>query len=199
MSSTAGLHHAAILDKAVQGFTRSGVQRPNGRTLTAALLEQERSTKQAKQAISLESLLGTWRLCFSAGKQAKFQSGEPIGSGFYVPKLAIARISFSSDDSNDAPLTIANQLNVGPLHIRFTGPARYLGKKNLLMFDFTHLRVTCFGLTAYQGTVNRQKRADKPFEETTIAQLPFFAFFAVANDYIAARGRGGGLALWVKE
>jgi len=37
------------------------------------------------------------------------------------------------------------------------------------------------------------------FYDQPIAKLPFFAFFLVTEDFIAARGRGGGLALWVKE
>ncbi|MEY3298237.1 MAG: hypothetical protein RLZZ597_1497, partial [Cyanobacteriota bacterium] len=36
------------------------------------------------------------------------------------------------------------------------------------------------------------------FPSTPIAKLPFFAFFAATDQYLAARGRGGGLALWVK-
>lgn len=156
-------------------------------------------TKQTRQSIPLESLLGTWRLGFSAGKKAKFQSGQPVGSGFYIPQLAIARITFAASDTGEHQLKVMNELNIGPLTIRFTGPARYPGKKNLLAFDFTHLQVSCFGLTVYQGKVQNKQRADKPFEAIAIAQLPFFAFFAATDDYIAARGRGGGLAIWVKE
>ena len=188
-----------VVSDAVRGFRKSGQRRPDGKTVTAALLELERAAKHAKHPMPFESLLGTWRLCFSAGKKAKFQSGEPTGSGFYVPKLAIARISFCRTDERESSLAIANELNVGPLAIRFTGPARYPGKKNLLAFDFTQLRVRCFGLTVYNGPVGSKKRAGQSFEDTAIAQLPFFAFFAATEDYIAARGRGGGLAIWIQE
>jgi hypothetical protein len=37
------------------------------------------------------------------------------------------------------------------------------------------------------------------FEDLSTAQLPFFAFFLVTDDLIAARGRGGGLALWFRD
>jgi len=177
MTTTLDNTPQSIVRNAVQGFREAGQQRPDGKTLTAALLELERATKRTKQAMPVESLLGTWRLCFSAGKKAKFQSGEPVGSGFYVP----------------------NELNMGPLSIRFTGPARYPGKKNLLVFDFTQLQVRCFGLTVYRGEVGSQKRGDQSFADTAIAKLPFFAFFAATDDYIAARGRGGGLAIWINE
>ncbi|MBE9256152.1 hypothetical protein IQ228_01760, partial [Dolichospermum sp. LEGE 00246] len=39
----------------------------------------------------------------------------------------------------------------------------------------------------------------KDFNEQPIAKLAFFAFFLVTEDMIAARGRGGGLALWIRE
>lgn len=188
-----------VVSDAVRGFREAGQRRPAGKTVTAALLELEKATKRGKQEIPSESLLGTWRLCFSAGKKAKLQSGEPVGSGFYVPKLAIARIAFTHSDERESSLAIANELNVGPLAIRFTGPARYPGKKNLLVFDFTQLQVRCFGVSVYTGAVGDKKRAGQSFEDTAIAQLPFFAFFAATDDYIAARGRGGGLAIWIQE
>jgi len=199
MTTTLDNTPQSIVRNAVQGFREAGQQRPDGKTLTAALLELERATKRTKQAMPVESLLGTWRLCFSAGKKAKFQSGEPVGSGFYVPKLAIAHITFTRTDESEGSLVIANELNMGPLSIRFTGPARYPGKKNLLVFDFTQLQVRCFGLTVYRGEVGSQKRGDQSFADTAIAKLPFFAFFAATDDYIAARGRGGGLAIWINE
>ncbi|MBC7969071.1 MAG: hypothetical protein H7Z11_02865, partial [Verrucomicrobia bacterium] len=93
--------------------------------------------------------------------------------------------------------TIGNQVAVGPVLLRFTGPAHYLGRKNLLAFDFTHLQLGVISKTVYSGTVpGRKTRQD--FYSQTVGTLPFFAFFLVTPDFIAARGRGGGLALWVK-
>lgn len=186
-----------VVSKAIHGFQAAGQPRPNGATVTAALLELERTAKRDKQTIPIDALLGTWRLCFSAGKKAKFQSGEPVGSGFYVPKLAIARISFARNDESEHSLTVKNELQIGPLAVHFTGPARYPGKKNLLVFDFTHLQIRCFGIKVYSGKVG--KRDTQAFVDTAISKLPFFAFFVATDDYIAARGRGGGLAIWIDE
>ncbi|MGF1521803.1 MAG: hypothetical protein ACFBSF_05720 [Leptolyngbyaceae cyanobacterium] len=183
---------------ATTAFRTNQSQRPDGRAVTAALLELEKAAKQNRQVIGRQSLLGTWRLCFSAGKQARYQSGQPTGNGFYIPKIAIAQISFTLAKDNPEQLTVANELRVGPFQIRFTGPARYLGKKNLLAFDFTQLEVRCFDVRLYRGAVRSQKREGRSFEDTAIAKLPFFAFFAATDNYIAARGRGGGLAIWVK-
>lgn len=188
-----------VVADAAAAFKNSKAQRLEGTAVTAALLALEKAAKQSRQSIAPEALRGTWRLCFSAGKKARYQSGQPVGSGFYIPQIAIAQIAFSPDGENPGQLKIANALQVGPLQIRFTGPARYPGKKNLLVFDFTHLAVHCFGLKVYQGAVGKKKYQETPFADTAIAKLPFFAFFAAAEDYIAARGRGGGLAIWVRQ
>ena len=189
----------AVAANAATAFQTNQSRRPDGTTLTAALLELEKLAKQNRQMIPLETVLGRWRLCFSAGKQARYKSGQPMGSGFYIPKLAIAHITFTPNTNNSEQLTIANDLRIGPFQIRFTGPARYPGKKNLLAFDFTYLEVRCLNLPLYRGTVKSKKRQDQPFEATAIAKLPFFAFFTATENYIAARGRGGGLAIWVKS
>lgn len=190
---------AVIVENAAQAYLHQGTQRPNGTALTAALLNLEKTAKQTRLSLPQVSLLGTWRLCFSAGKKAKYQSGQPVGSGFYVPQWAIAQITFALDETQAVPLKISNELRIGPLKIGFTGPARYLGQKNLLAFDFTQLTVSGFGLSVYRGPVGRRQKTGESFAERPIAQLPFFAFFAATDRYVAARGRGGGIALWVKS
>jgi hypothetical protein len=188
----------ALIRQAVVAFSRSASPRPRGSELTTALLYQEKTAKQDRLEIPVDALLGTWRLCFSAGKKAKFQSGQPVGSGFYIPQWAIACLTLASNHGEDTALHITNELQVGPLKIRFTGPARYPGKKNLLVFDFTQLEVFCLGARVYCGSVGRQQSVGIPFAEAPIAKLPFFAFFRATDTDIAARGRGGGLAIWVK-
>ncbi|MGF1459243.1 MAG: hypothetical protein ACFBSG_09470 [Leptolyngbyaceae cyanobacterium] len=185
-----------VITQALQGFTQTGAQRPDGKVLTAALLELERSAKQARQMVTADELLGRWRLCFTASKKAKFKAGQPIGSGFYIPKLAIAQLAFAPYPEREGLFQITNQLHVGPLKLQFTGPARRCDGKNLLAFDFTRLLVTGFGLPIYRGAVGQRRSGNQDFQDMAIAKLPFFAFFAATEQYIAARGRGGGLALW---
>jgi len=99
------------------------------------------------------------------------------------------------------PLKIANQIQILGVTLKFIGPARYLHKKNLLAFDFVQMQVK-FGLfTLYEGNMPGRNATSEleAFAEIPIAKLPFFAFFEVTENFIAARGRGGGLALWVKE
>ncbi|HEY9735336.1 MAG TPA: hypothetical protein V6D06_03605 [Trichocoleus sp.] len=172
---------------------------PDGQTVTAALLAAEKAAKQQRLTYALDDLIGTWRLCFTAPKKPRYQAGQPQGSGFYVPTLAAARIGFYPAADLPSGITIRNQLQVGPLQITFTGPARYTGKKNLLVFDFNHLLVKVGALTLYSGGVRSAVPKGTDFAAAPIGKLPFFAFFLACPDYVAARGRGGGLALWVRE
>jgi hypothetical protein len=171
--------------------------RPEAKSVTAALLAAERQTKQQRQQFSPEALLGTWRLRFSAPKKPAYKAGQPTGSGFYMPGLAVATLGFSRDRDTADPLTVQNQLQVGPLKLRFTGPAKFLSKQNLLAFDFVRLQLLV-GSLALLNLPLRGRATQDDFAATSVGKLPFFAFFAAAQEYIAARGRGGGLALWVK-
>ena len=60
------------------------------------------------------------------------------------------------------------------------------------------MQLCLFNHAIYTGKFRGGKAATTDFYSQPIAKLPFFAFFLVTYDFIAARGRGGGLALWVK-
>lgn len=50
-----------------------------------------------------------------------------------------------------------------------------------------------------EGQIRGGKAQELDFYNQSIGKLPFFGFFLVTEDFIAARGRGGGLAIWVRE
>lgn len=186
-----------VLDHAAASL-RSKSDRPEAKEVVKALLQAEKAAKQQKLVYPLESLFGQWRLCFTAPKNAHFKSGVALGKGFYVPQIAPAQISFySSQNLGEARIT--NSVQFGSLQLKLTGPARYLDKKNLLMFDFTQVEILLFNRAIYSGGFRGGKLKDADFYKRSVAKAPFFAFFRVTEDLIAARGRGGGLALWVKE
>ncbi len=186
-----------VLDHAAASL-RSKSDRPEAKEVVKALLQAEKAAKQQKLVYPLESLFGQWRLCFTAPKNAHFKSGVALGKGFYVPQIAPAQISFfPSQNLGEARIT--NSVQFGSLQLKLTGPARYLDKKNLLMFDFTQVEILLFNRAIYSGGFRGGKLKDADFYEQSVSKAPFFAFFRVTEDFIAARGRGGGLALWVKE
>ncbi len=192
---------ATQLQSAAEAFA-SVKEHPSPTDLTKALIQAEKAAKKQHYTYPYSALWGDWRLCFFAPQQAHQKGEQYVGKGRYFPSFMPAQISFypASDGAGDGTIgSIGNQIQAGPLLIRLTGPARYLNKKNLLAFDFTHLQVSLFGYSLYNGKVRGGPRQQQQFADQPIAKLPFFAFFQVTDRYIAARGRGGGLAIWVKH
>lgn len=186
------------LEMAAADYLNHVRQRPDGVTLTAALLAAERTAKHQHWMLKPEALHGTWRLCFTAPKQPNYRSGQPTGNGFYLPRWVNAAISLDPNPDADSPLAIRNQLQIGPLNLTFSGPARFNPKQNLLLFDFTHLQLALGGRVVLQTPVRGGEAKRSQFAQTGVSKLPFFGFFAVTDRVIAARGRGGGLALWAR-
>lgn len=200
---------ASILTQAATAVRHGHRDRPSAQTVVAALLQAEKAAKQQRILYPLDALLGDWQLCFTAPRKAHFKGETLVGKGFYIPQFAPAQISFtpaidppgdlSADSASPSPhFTINNQVKLGQLILRFSGVAQYPGKKNLLAFEFTYLRLSLFDRTLYQQAF-RSRAAKAKVHTLSIANLPFFAFFWVTETTIAARGRGGGVALWVRK
>lgn len=188
---------------------REGNKPPSGEVVVNALLAAEKSAKHQRLNYPLESLMGKWRLCFATGtKKVKNRGGIILGNGFYVPKFATAYISFCTIDDEGletslqtaaAKAKIANRVQLGPMSLKLTGLSQYLCKKNILAFDFTQMQVSLFNRVVYNQLIRSGKVESEDFYSQPIAKLPFFAFFLITEDLIAARGRGGGLAIWIRE
>jgi hypothetical protein len=194
----------ALLTQVAQAW-RGEASRPASPATVQALLQAEQATRQQRRQYALADLMGQWQLAFVAGKGAKLQGEVAIGRGFSIPQWTGAQISFrpapeatAATQTGESHAIIGNQVQVGLVKLSLTGPARYPGKKNLLGFDFSQLQVTILGQSVYQGAMPGSSRDPEKFATTPIGRLPFFAFFSITPDYIAARGRGGGLAMWVK-
>ncbi|WP_414541826.1 hypothetical protein [Nostoc sp. CCY0012] len=200
-TSTTTPDFVPVLSQTVAAYRGQGSPRTGAEVVVKALLQAEKAAKQQRLNYNFESLVGQWRLCFATGtKKARERGGIVLGKGFYVPKLATIHISFSAAVTPDANKgEIANQVQVGPVLLKLTGPTQYLGKKNLLAFDFNHMFISLFGRGVYSRPIRSGKVQAEDFYTQPIAKLPFFAFFLITEDFIAARGRGGGLALWMRE
>ncbi|MBD2314394.1 hypothetical protein H6G20_22235 [Desertifilum sp. FACHB-1129] len=177
-----------------------GTSRPAAKAVVYALLQAEKAAKQQHLSYPANSLLGDWRLYFTTSGAANLKQGIAVGKGgFYVPKWVGAQISFHPvAETQPHELEIANQVKVGLGLLRLVGQARYLEQKNLLAFDFTQIQVKILGKILYQGQFSSRRNSTQPFAERSISQLPFFTFFWITENSIAARGRGGGLAIWVR-
>jgi hypothetical protein len=181
-------------------FARSyqeDLPRPASHEVVRALLMAERDTRRQRSRFALPLLWGQWNLAFVAGKKTKLKGDLVVGSGFGVPKWTGAQISFAP--ANNDRIEIGNRVSVGLVQFNLSGPARYLDRKNILAFDFTNIQMGLLGTTVYRGAMPSRKTDREDFYTQSIANQAFFAFFHIGDDFIAARGRGGGLALWVKN
>ncbi|AFZ24377.1 hypothetical protein Cylst_2140 [Cylindrospermum stagnale PCC 7417] len=192
---------ADVLFQAATAYRGQGGELPTASLLVNALLQAEKAAKQQRLNYAFESLVGEWRLCFATGtRKVRKRGGIILGKGFYLPKFVAAHISFNANLETDSGKgEIGNQVQLGSLMLKLTGPAQYLGKKNLLAFDFTQMLLSLFGLVIYNGRIRSSKFQAEDFYNQSIAKQPFFGFFLVTEDFIAARGRSGGLALWIRE
>jgi hypothetical protein len=168
---------------------------PTAAAVVTALLQAEKSTKSDRRQFPVSHLMGDWRLCFST--MGKVKLGDKRLRGFYLPSWLPAQIGFAASEVAEYPIAITNQITVGLVSLKLSGPAKFIEKKNLVGFDFTRIEVKILGQTVYNGKFP-SPREGQVFGDVAIGKLPFFAFFEVNERFIAARGRGGGLAIWVK-
>jgi hypothetical protein len=132
-----------LLTQTVSAYRGQKIERPSAEAVVNALLQAEKAAKQQRLTYPFESMLGKWRLCFTTGtKKVKHRRGIKLGNGFYLPKFAAAHISFSAQDADKGEIT--NSVQFGSLRLKLTGPAKYVGKKNLLAFDFTQMQISLF-------------------------------------------------------
>jgi hypothetical protein len=166
------------------------IDRPATSKVIEALLSTEKAQKKTPVTIPLAAIEGTWQLRFASGAK-KTKRGLKLGKGYYLPSWIYAAISFESTGK------IQNQLCLGGLEIRFNGPCRAHDKQNIVVFDFTQLQILLGEKVLYSRSIN--KYPVEEFGARSIAKLPFFVFLWAGEKSIAARGRGGGLAVWVKD
>ncbi|MBD3882086.1 hypothetical protein IFO70_09980 [Phormidium tenue FACHB-886] len=187
--------YIAVLTQAAQAFRGEG-HRPAASAMVEALLQAEKVAKQQRLIYPFEAFLGDWQLCFSTGTRKVQRGGIVLGRGFYMPKFSPAQIGFSTADSPTHLGEITNQIAFAGLRVLLRGRCRYVGKRNLLAFDFHQMQILGFDRLLYQGKFG--KHSPEEFEQQPVAKLPFFAFFLATDVLVAARGRGGGVAMWVR-
>jgi hypothetical protein len=178
--------------------------RPAADQLLQFLLAEEKNSKKAKENITFESLVGTWRLYFITGTQkAKKRAGIVLGKGRYLPSWLKITISYQKSEELESdefiPGTISNEIVLGAVKLSVSGPVKFFPKTRLLAFDFSRMNLTVFNRCLYSGFIRDGERSETNFYQESIKKQAFFAYFLIAQTMIAARGRGGGLALWVEE
>jgi hypothetical protein len=127
-----------------------------------------------------------WELVFTTGtaKVREAMKGQGDGGGNYFPLTAAQRWDASKSE-------IENGVYLGLL-AALTFKGKYACQGSKLSFDFDTLKLR-LGPLKFEF-----KLKDKIVDYRFSAKDPFFVFFFVDEDIIAARGRGGGIAFWKK-
>ncbi|MGK7896139.1 MAG: hypothetical protein AB4372_21625 [Xenococcus sp. (in: cyanobacteria)] len=188
-----------ILQQAASYFTDK-TDLPSTSEVVTSLLEAEKIAKKEKISYSWDDLIGTWRLCFVTGtKKTRKKAGIVLGAGRYLPRIVKISLNYlPREESLSNQGNVENSVEIGGLQLSLTGPVKFLAPKNILAFDFTRIKVKFFGLTLYDGYIRGGKTKEESFYTDRISQQAFFSYFYITDLAIAARGRGGGLALWSK-
>lgn len=169
--------------------TPSPADPPDG----AALLALERRSRQLGSGINASELMGEWRLDqLWSKREARPQEGAAGLLRGLQACLAIESGDAASLQQGYS-LKLRNSVQLGPLQLRFLGPGTLRGRRPLLVFCFT----------LWQLVWGERVLASGRLATPAPQRQPFFALIACsAGDnasgtaWLAARGRGGGLALW---
>lgn len=182
----------------------SPASQPTPSTLVNTLIHLEKTEKKAKTTTHYKQLIGQWRLWFITGtKKTRQRAGVMLGAGRYLPQWLKICLSYTRND--DLTLTdaeagnVENSVSIAGLNLTLTGRTKFFPKQKLLAFDFTEITVKILGKVIYSGSIRQGKASREKFYQDPIKKQAFFRYFLIEEDCIAARGRGGGLALWRKE
>ena len=169
------------------------MRRPDGAALRALELKaRQRGTGLAPSPSGAgpHPLTGTWTL-----EQLWSARGERP-----IPLTAALLRSFGAclqlgECQADGRFPLSNRVALGALALEFSGFGVLVGKRPLLVFGFTQLRLRLGERVLWQRALDAG--VDGPSLRGSRRQ-PFFALIGCdrQHGWLAARGRGGGLALW---
>ena len=173
---------------------------PSSSQVVNALLKLEKTPENEQDSYCLSNLAGSWNLRFITGtKKTRQKAGIILGTGKYIPKLIKIQITYKTESSTANIGQVINFVKLAFCELSLTGPIRFLPQTRILAFDFTYLKISVWGLTLYQGYIQNGVEREKLFAEKELKYQAFFKYFLIKDNFIAARGKGGGLALWTRE
>ena len=148
------------------------------------LLDLEKEARRNGTGLIANDLLGCWYLdgVWSKGET----KANPINT--WILRSLDACLEITMDRTDE--LRLRNALAMGFLSLQFTGTGQLRGRQPLLMFRFEQMEITLGNFSLLKRKIPSPKSGREPF----------FALISRSSEgWLAARGRGGGLALWKLE
>ena len=147
------------------------------------LLQLERNSRKLGSGIDASSLGGIWWLDQLWGRRQARSLQRP--AALMRALAACLEISIESER-----LALRNSVSLGAISVCFCGHSQLEGKRPLLKFSFDRLQLR------WGDRLVMERSLPQPAAQ----KMPFFALISlerqVEEGWLAARGRGGGIALW---
>ena len=148
----------------------------------------EKNSQKNGSGIVYEELLGKWKFKYLWGKE----SDEIKNISSSILQVLSASLELTTKNEDDQiNYEIKNSINLGLLNITFLGSAELKGLRPLLAFYFEELKISISSFQIFK------KELKKPEDK----KMPFFSLIGIntQDKWLCARGRGGGIAIWVKS
>ncbi len=138
--------------------------------------------------ISPENILGNWRFqhVWKKGKN-KIDNISSSLLQILSANLEVSKLAFQDEVPN---YKIKNSINFGIISILFIGKGFLKSKRPILYFYFEGFYLKLGGLNLISKKLNK----------TDFKNMPFFSLIRIDKNkkWMCARGKGGGLAIWIK-
>ena len=153
------------------------------------IMNLEEIANKEGSGIVFDQLIGKWK--FQCVWKKGSDSKDNISSSLLQVLSASLELSIVESRDDSEVFEIKNSIRFGILSIVFLGKAFLKGNRPLLYFYFKNLYLKI----GYFNILN------KSLQEIDIKKMPFFVLIALdkRKDWLCARGKGGGLAVWIKD
>tara|TARA_B100000700_G_C14935928_1_gene804282 strand:- start:50 stop:676 length:627 start_codon:yes stop_codon:yes gene_type:complete len=153
------------------------------------LLELEKKAQADGSGIKFESLIGMWKFAFVWKKIT-----DRKDSFFsFLLRLFSASLELKKNQKSETieAYSFINSIKFGALKIQFIGCGELKGDQPLLMFNFDRIELSLGSNILLSRVITIADNKNRPF----------FMLIAIGEKrkWLSARGRGGGLALWIKD
>ena len=160
------------------------------------ILKLEKISNKSGSGITYEDLVGLWRFQYvwKKGDTTRDNISSSLLQILYG-SLELSKVSQNEINKNNTDLLpcyeIKNSINFGILSVTFIGKAYLKGIRPILLFYFSNLSIKLIKITVFY----------KSFKKPDLKNMPFFSFIAIEKNkkWMCARGKGGGIAIWVKS
>ena len=153
------------------------------------ILSLEKIANKDGSGINFGELINKWKFLYVWKKGS--DSVDNISSSLLQVLSASLELSKIESKDDKQVFEIKNSIKFGILSIVFLGKAFLKGDRPLLYFYFENLYIK----------VGNFNLINKSIEEIKIKNMPFFSLIAIdkRKEWLCARGKGGGLAVWLKN